>query len=233
MLKSFSSLAVVTGSSSFAICCPGMVKQQWFTLKHPGKLTGAIQQVGAASAYKLFVSGTPTAAEQCSTVAPRTGSVQTLPHGLVEASTVDRRSKVKIVRRSKVKIVSIAIGAAALVEGLVPVIGATSLAVGATSPAMPLVIAATSLANGASQSADHVVVVISKNFKELARTIKTASKQTARTSPTDKTPERRGEESYAHHLRKSLECIMLSESSNVSAVAPAAVFSWSRNYGRP
>jgi hypothetical protein len=123
---------------------------------------------------------------------------QTVPSGLVEASIVDKRSKV----RSS----STALGAANLVKVLViPVIGATFLDIGATStaiplvvaatlPGTPLVIAATSLATGAAPSADHIVVVISRSFQELARTTKPANKQRpwARISPMRKVPECRG-----------------------------------------
>jgi hypothetical protein len=91
-------------------------------------------------ACKLFVWGTPTAAvptKACSTVETRNVMEQTVPSGLVEASIVDKRSKV----RSS----SIALGAANLVVVLaIPVIGATFLVIGATSTAIPLVVAATS-----------------------------------------------------------------------------------------
>ena len=121
--------------------------------------------------------------------------------GLVEASIADKRSKVISA--------SAAIRAATLVAGL-PIIGATSLAIGATSIAMLPVIAATFLVMEVTPSADHIAVVTSWSFEELARTINSASKQTAWTGPTSKAPERRGKNlSLSCLVSKSLECMQV------------------------
>ena len=123
---------------------------------------------------KFFASGTPTAAvpkTACSVVGPRITMGQTVPFGLVKANIVDKKCKASV---------SIAIGAATLVAGLV--IGAALPVMGA----MPLVIAATSLVIAAMSLAGRIAVAMARVFEELA---KTASKQGARTSPTSKVPE--------------------------------------------
>ena len=138
---------------------------------------------------KFSVSGTPTAVvptKACSVEGARMLMGNIVPSGLVEANIVDQWRKVRRV--------SIAIGPANLVADLgigsaIPVIGAisrvssaTSLVIGETSLAMSLAIAATSLVTGVTAPAGHVVVVMTRVWEEVARTIKTVIRPKARTS---------------------------------------------------